>query len=53
MTKRELRALLDCLMISDPWHDPCFEVLEELANAYSKHYGYDGWIAAYHELKDI
>lgn len=51
MDSKRFRALLDMLMISDPWHDPCFEVLEELANEISYLYGYDGWIQAYHEHK--
>lgn len=51
MTAKHYRALLDALMISDPWPDPCFKVLEKLANDLAPLWGYDGWIDAYHNHK--
>lgn len=51
MTEFHLRALLDALMVSDPWPDPCFQVLEGYANEASQWYGYEDWIDAYHKLK--
>lgn len=51
MNKVEYRALLDALMVSDPWPDKCFEVLEAYANVMAVHLGYQDWIVAYHELK--
>lgn len=51
MTRSEFRALLDMLMVSDPWPEPCFTVLEEYANKVGKIYGFKNWIDAYHEFK--
>jgi hypothetical protein len=45
------RALLDALMVSDPWPHPCFEELEEFANFAARWYMFEDWIDAYHNLK--
>lgn len=45
------RALLDALMVSDPWCDPCFLELEKFADFAAQWYMFDDWIDAYHNLK--
>lgn len=51
MERKEFRALLDALMVSDPWPDKCFNILEDYANKVSTYYGYSDWIEAYHKLE--
>ena len=52
MTKVELRAFLDLMMVSDPWplEEPAHEIMIVLADRESEKHGFENWIVAYHEL---
>ena len=50
MTGAQLRALLNLLMVSDPWplSEPEQQTLIDMADAASRLEGFDNWIDAYH-----
>ena len=52
MNEGQFKALLDLLMVSDPWplDEQAHRALLAYANAESGKRGYDGWIHAFHEI---
>ena len=52
MTNTEFRALLNLMMVSDPWPLSKEEndILEHMLDTEARVRGYDGWIVAYHEM---
>jgi hypothetical protein len=55
MSNEEFRALLDLMMVSDPWplNVPEYEALEGLFARESDARGFASWIVAYHELEPL
>lgn len=52
ITKQELRALCELVMVSDPWPLPGEHesVVKALLLEESHRHGYGGWVEAYHDL---
>lgn len=55
MTKYELSALTELMMVSDPWpiSSKAKEVLDNLADQSAREHGFSSWIAAYVNLENI
>jgi hypothetical protein len=53
MNLNELKSLLNLFMCSDPWPTTAMEknIIERLLDSYSKIYGYENWLDAYHNIK--
>jgi len=54
MDDATFRALLDLLMVSDPWplqDSESQKLLDDFADSESRARGYDGWVVAYHKFE--
>ena len=53
LTDAQLRALVDLLMVSDPWtlSQESRVALVTLADSEARRSGFDGWYAAYREMR--
>lgn len=52
LTDTQFRAMMDLMMVSDPWPlgEPEHAQIENLLIVESERRGYDSWIVAYHEV---